>query len=58
MIYYHVITQNIIDQNVKYTKTMPFKRMPDLDCEHRAFHFQAIRKNGAKIRISPLYLFE
>lgn len=55
---YSYFTQNIIDQNVKYTKTMPFKRMPDLDCEHRAFHFQAIRKNGAKIRISPLYLFE
>jgi hypothetical protein len=27
------------------------------DCEHRAFHLQAIRKNNAKIRISPEILF-
>ena len=28
------------------------------DCEHRSFHFQAIRENNAQIRISPLCLFE
>lgn len=27
------------------------------DCEHRAFHLQAIFKSGARIRISPLVLF-
>ena len=27
------------------------------DCEHRAFHLEAIRKNDAKIRISPEILF-
>jgi hypothetical protein len=27
------------------------------DCEHRAFHVQAIQKNGARIRISPEVLF-
>jgi hypothetical protein len=27
------------------------------DCEHRAFHFAAIAKHGAKIRISPHKLF-
>lgn len=27
------------------------------DCEHRAFHLQGIRKNNAKIRISPEILF-
>jgi len=27
------------------------------DCEHRAFHLEAIRKNGAKIRISPEIIF-
>jgi hypothetical protein len=27
------------------------------DCEHRAFHFQALFKKGAKIRISPEILF-
>lgn len=33
------------------------KRPNDDDCEHRYFHMQAIRENGAKIRISPLSLF-
>jgi hypothetical protein len=28
------------------------------DCEHRYFHLSAIKNNGAKIRISPLKLFE
>ena len=27
------------------------------DCEHRFFHFSAIKKNNARIRISPLCLF-
>jgi len=27
------------------------------DCEHRYFHLQAIEKNRAKIRISPLKMF-
>uniref|UniRef100_A0A6C0B9X7 Glycosyltransferase 2-like domain-containing protein n=1 Tax=viral metagenome TaxID=1070528 RepID=A0A6C0B9X7_9ZZZZ len=27
------------------------------DCEHRRFHFQAIKENGARIRISPHCLF-
>ena len=27
------------------------------DCEHRAFHMEAINKNGARIRISPEILF-
>jgi len=27
------------------------------DCEHRYFHFEAIKKNNARIRISPLCLF-
>jgi len=26
------------------------------DCEHRHFHFQAIKNNGARIRVSPLTL--
>jgi len=28
------------------------------DCEHRSFHLEAIRKNNARIRISPESLFE
>jgi len=27
------------------------------DCEHRAFHFEAINNNGSRIRISPKILF-
>ena len=27
------------------------------DCEHRAFHLQAIKNSGAKIMISPEILF-
>lgn len=57
LIDYSYFSQNMIDLNTKYTKTIPFKHVPDQDCEHRGFHFQAIRKNDAKIRISPLYLF-
>ena len=29
----------------------------DIDCEHRKFHLEAINKNNARIRISPLSLF-
>ena len=29
----------------------------DIDCEHRKFHLEAIKKNNARIRISPLSLF-
>jgi len=30
----------------------------DSDCEHRSFHYSAIKKRNAKIMISPLCLFE
>ena len=29
-----------------------------IDCEHRSFHFMAIRNNGARIRIAPEVLFD
>jgi len=29
-----------------------------VDCEHRHFHLDAIKKNGAKIRVSPLHLIK
>lgn len=35
-----------------------YKRPNNDDCEHRYFHMQAIRENGAKIRISPFSLFK
>jgi hypothetical protein len=34
------------------------KDRPTEDCEHRAFHFEAIQKNNARICISPLKLFK
>ncbi len=34
------------------------KDRPTEDCEHRAFHFEAIQKNNARIRISPFKLFK
>lgn len=38
--------------------TVPFHEVSfDPDCEHRHFHLQAIRKNQARIRISPEILF-
>ena len=27
------------------------------DCEHRKFHLEAIKKNGARIMVSPLSIF-
>ena len=51
-------TKEIMIQNMTKTKSIPIKREPNQDCEHRLFHFQAIRKNNAQIMISPLYLFE
>jgi len=33
------------------------QKTDEADCEHRAFHMMATAKNGARIRISPNYLF-
>jgi hypothetical protein len=49
---------NILERNIKIVGSKPVKRNPDQDCEHRSFHLQAIIKYGAKIRISPLSIFE
>lgn len=58
MLSYNEIEHNIrifnsYDSSVKYVWTNI-----DDDCEHKYFHYQAIHKNNAKIRISPLILFE
>jgi hypothetical protein len=34
-----------------------YERFPHEDCEHRRFHFEAIHRHGARIRISPECLF-
>jgi hypothetical protein len=47
--------------------SLPYMRPEDMEgvdlskkeeCEHRPFHLKAIHKNGARIRISPLILFD
>jgi hypothetical protein len=47
----------IMERNIKIVGSPPFIRVPNEDCEHRSFHFQAIYKNGAKIMISPESIF-
>ena len=47
--------------------SLPYMRPEDMrgvdltkkeECEHRPFHLKAVQKNGARIRISPLILFD
>ena len=42
--------------NMNKTTSLNYKKSYD-DCEHRAFHLEAINKNNARIRISPENLF-
>ena len=62
VVYEWNITKNPMPKSwiIESAKAMgqPIIRRPnDDDCEHRYFHMQAIRENGARIRISPLTLF-
>jgi hypothetical protein len=50
------IPKKMIDENIKYAGKMDMTQNKE-DCEHRHFHFQAIRMHDAKIMISPLCLF-
>ena len=54
----NLISKEQMEKNIKATGTMPFIRQNNDDCEHRSFHLQAIKKNQAKIMISPLCLFD
>lgn len=56
--------QNVFNKKITYitTKIEDCKNDNSIikkieDCEHRHFHIEAIKKNNAKIRISPLKLF-
>lgn len=51
------IPQNMIVNNIHAMGHIKNNPRPE-DCEHRAFHFQAVLKNGARIRIAPVCLFE
>ena len=50
------IPKKLLLENIRFAGKMILTDTNE-DCEHRSFHFQAIRKNHAKIRISPLCLF-
>ena len=50
------IPKNLLYENIKVAGNINNKQNKE-DCEHRHFHFQAVLKNNARIRISPLCLF-
>jgi len=53
---YDYIPKKYIEKNILYVGDPIIQNIKE-DCEHRRFHFQAIEKNNARIRISPLSLF-
>jgi hypothetical protein len=53
-----LLGKDLIHVQEKYYNKRFFIKSNDLqDCEHRYFHLEAIIKNNARIRISPLKLF-
>jgi len=50
------IPKDLIEANIIAAGKIVSKQNKQ-DCEHRFFHFEAIKKNKAKIRISPLKIF-
>lgn len=48
--------RNIIKKQINVTNCLFLKNMSD-DCEHRAFHLEAIQKHNARIRICTKSLF-
>ena len=52
------IPKLLINENIKFDGKLTINNNnKEEDCEHRHFHFQAVLKNNARIRISPLCLF-
>jgi hypothetical protein len=51
-----LIPKNYLARNIQINKSTIKTDLVE-DCEHRAFHIEAINKNGARIRISPEILF-
>lgn len=49
------IPKRLIIQNIKLAGTI--RMDSNEDCEHRFFHFSAVKKHNARIMISPLCLF-
>jgi len=50
------VPQELIQANMA-ALGRPFYTYFEQDCEHRHFHFEAMMRNRAKIRISPLMIF-
>ena len=50
-----IYSRNIIDAMSRVCVSQPIDRIDD--CEHRYFHIHAAKQNGARICISPMYLF-
>ena len=50
------IPSKLLRENVRHIGRINYSQNKE-DCEHRHFHFQAIKLNDARIRISPLCLF-
>lgn len=52
-----IFSKEQIEQNIARIGSLPFTNNMFGDCEHRRFHLEAIHKNNAQIRISPLSIF-
>lgn len=52
-----LLTNNNIENNIKILKNFKINLNNNLDCEHKQFHYQAINRYNARIRISPKYCF-
>lgn len=50
-----IIPNELIKKNIQFVKDRIHNRQDD--CEHRYFHIRASQLNGARIRISPEFLF-
>lgn len=56
LIKFDLFPKRILSKQIKTTKCKFYKILND-DCEHRAFHLEAIKKHKAKIRICTKSLF-
>lgn len=54
------IPKELLNNNIRVSGKIVIKTKEYMyeDCEHRPFHFQAVLKNNARIRISPKCLFK
>ena len=51
------IPRILINENIARCGHITHNSQKHEDCEHRFFHFSAVKKHDARIMISPLYLF-